>query len=443
VAAEGIRADRSMQREPLPLPASEPPLAHRGAGATPALRLLVITSLVPTRRRPDFGIFNARDMRLLSRLGVDVRVVVPRLWLPGPLRRLSRFPELCDPDVILPDGVRARLAWYLHPPGRAFAALEWRAKLPSARRVAARWHAAEPCDVLLGTDMTADAVVAVHLGAALGLPAATLAIGSDVMLRPQRHAGLETLLADTLARSDLPLAVSEAMCGMLAATNACRRPPLVFYRGRESPPPPTPAERAALRAALGIGANDCVGVYVGRLTDEKGMPELAVAIRPLLTTRPALRLLLVGAGPHEAAWRELAGNTGGHGRIMLAGLVPPEAVRPHLAVADFMVFPSRSEGLPQAVIEAMDCGLPVVGTRVGGIPEAVVDGVNGLLVPPRDAAALGAALTRMIDDQELRTRCAAASLVRARTVFAPERSSRTLIAALRSLVTAPPAGTPP
>jgi teichuronic acid biosynthesis glycosyltransferase TuaC len=423
------------ERASLPPPGGEPPAAP--------LRLLVISGLVPTPARPDFGVFNARQMSLLVRLGVDVRIVVPRLWLPGPFRRLARFPQLGDAAVLLPPGVRGRLAWYLHPPGGALVRFEGRAKLPSARRVAGRWHAREPFDVVLGVDMTADAVVAAHVGRALDLPVANLAIGSDVMTRPARHPGLGPLLADTLALTDQPLAVSEAICGVLAATGACRRPPLPIYLGRESPPPPTAEERAALRRSLGIAPGDRVGVFVGGLSDDKGMPELAAAAESLLASRPVLRLLLVGAGPHDARWRELARRSGRPDRVVLPGRVPPEEVRRHLGAADFMVFPSRSEGLPQAVLEAMDCGLPVVGTRVGGIPEAVIDGDTGLLVPPRDAAALEAAMTRMIDDDGLRARCAAASLARARSVFDSDRNARQLLAALRGIVRARTAGTPP
>lgn len=400
----------------------------------PPLRLLVVTSLLPTRDRPDFGVFNTRQVRVLAGLGVDVRLVVPRLWLPGPLRRLARFPQLCDSDLLLPEAVRAKLAWYLHPPGAVCARFEGSSKFPAARRIAADWHRREPVDVVLGIDMTADAVVAVRLGEALGVPVATLAIGSDVTVRPARNPSLRTRLARTIARVDLPLAVSEATCRALADAGACRRPPLAIYLGRDRPPPSTLERRAEARRSLGIGPDDRVGVFVGRLTDEKGMPEFAEAARPLLESRPGLRLILVGEGPHEATWRAIARGLDRPDRIVLPGRVAPGDVHPHLVAADFLVFPSRSEGLPQAVVEAMDHSLPVVGTAVGGIPEAVVDGVNGLLVPAGDAAALGAAMARMIDDDGFRAACAEASLARAVSLFDAVANGRKMVAALRSIV---------
>lgn len=404
------------------------------ARGDPTLRLLVVTSLVPTRQRPDFGIFNHRQMALLARLGVDVRVVVPRLWLPGKLRGWTRFPALCDPDPVLPAGVRGRLAWFLHPPGRALARFEWLSRYPAVRIAATRWHAREPFDVVLGIDMTADAVAAVRMARTLGVPVATLAIGSDVMLRPHRCPGLPALLSKTLAATDLPLGVSRSVCGALSATGACRRPPLAVVLGREPMSPAEAGERIDRRRALGIDPSHRVAVYVGGLTEDKGMADLLAAVRPMLESHPGLRLCLVGEGPYEAAWRELAGSIGDPARIRLTGRVAPGEVRGHLAAADFMVFPSRSEGLPQAVLEAMECGLPVVGTRVGGIPEAVEDGTNGLLVPPADPAALAAAIDRMIADPAFLGRCAVASLARAAALFDSERNAVKLVEALRSIV---------
>jgi glycosyltransferase involved in cell wall biosynthesis len=92
--------------------------------------------------------------------------------------------------------------------------------------------------------------------------------------------------------------------------------------------------------------------------------------------------------------------------------------------------------MPQAVLEAMNCGLPVVATHVGGVPEAVVDGETGVLVPPRDVDALRLAIERMITDAPFRLTAGGRGLERARQRFDPERNAETFADALRSLVPA-------
>ncbi len=401
----------------------------------------MVSSLVPTQSRPDTGVFAARQALLLSEQGVEVRVVVPRLYLPRGLRKHSPWPELSEPELLLPPPIAARRAWYFRLPGPRFTRFEGHAKALPVSWVARRWHHERPVDVVLGIDFTADAVAAVHAASALRVPVANLAIGSDVMSRPDMYPGVSKLLANTLARTDLPLGVSEATCRALLQAGPCRRPPLCIYLGRVSAAPADASARARVRTELGLAPGDVVAVFVGRLTDEKGMPELIAAIEPLMTLRPQLRLLAVGEGTHNAALQAVAARVGRPEAVVLPGRVPPSQVSRYLVAADFMVFPSRSEGLPQAVLEAMDQGLPVVATKIGGLPEAVLDGQTGLLVPARDAPALGAAMQRMIDDAAFRTTAAAHSLERARTVFDSQRNAKKLADALRELVSAGRPGT--
>jgi glycosyltransferase involved in cell wall biosynthesis len=151
--------------------------------------------------------------------------------------------------------------------------------------------------------------------------------------------------------------------------------------------------RAAGRAALGIGPDEVWLVFVGRLTSEKGAD---VLLRALAAPVGAQGLLVVGDGADRARLEALA----------LATSVPvrfcgyQDDVSPLLAMADVFVQPSRSEGLPFAALEAMAHGLPVVASRVGGLPGAV-DGA-GVLVPPDDPPALQAALRSVCLDAATR-----------------------------------------
>ena len=148
---------------------------------------------------------------------------------------------------------------------------------------------------------------------------------------------------------------------------------------------------------------------VARLAPQKGID---VAIRALAGWEGTL--VVLGEGPERARLEALAGELGV--RALFPGHLPDVAAV--LRRADVLVHPARWEGFGLAVLEAMLCGLPVVATRVSSIPEIVVDGETGLLVPPDDPPALGAALQRVLADPR---GLGAAGRERARTEFSVER----------------------
>jgi glycosyltransferase involved in cell wall biosynthesis len=131
-------------------------------------------------------------------------------------------------------------------------------------------------------------------------------------------------------------------------------------------------------------------VFVGRLTPEKDIATLIEAMVIAIRREPRFRLTVAGAGPCAAELAALAKVRGLEGHVRFVG--DTSDVPALLATASLFVLPSRTEGMPLTVIEAMACGLPVVATRVGGTPEVVVDGETGLLVAAGDAPALATAM---------------------------------------------------
>jgi glycosyltransferase involved in cell wall biosynthesis len=118
---------------------------------------------------------------------------------------------------------------------------------------------------------------------------------------------------------------------------------------------------------------------------------LLEAFVELAKLRPRLRLAIVGQGPLKETLARRAAAAGVEGRVMLPGRCDAAGIAQWMRAADVFCLPSYSEGCPNVVVEALACGRPIVGTKVGGIPELVKDGC-GLLVPPRDVAALRGAL---------------------------------------------------
>ena len=164
---------------------------------------------------------------------------------------------------------------------------------------------------------------------------------------------------------------------------APRTPVHVISNGIPLGPLPTPAERAAAREALRLRADVPVVAFVGRLSVEKAPEVLLRAVRGTAT-----RILVAGEGP----LREALAAEADPDQVRFLGFLSD--VRPVLAAADVLVLPSRTEGLPMAVLEAMAAGLPVVASAVGSLPEVLGDGA-GLLVPPGDVPALRVALERL------------------------------------------------
>jgi glycosyltransferase involved in cell wall biosynthesis len=166
--------------------------------------------------------------------------------------------------------------------------------------------------------------------------------------------------------------------------------------------PPLPAPRADLRKGLGIPEGAPVIGALTVLRPEKALDVLVEATALLGTQFPDLRVLIAGTGPEEERLRRLVAERGLERTVLLVGF------RPHvadvLAALDVVIHASDREGSPLAVLESMAAGKAIVATRVGGIPALLEDEEHALLVPPRDAPVLAAAVARVLRDETLRQR---------------------------------------
>jgi glycosyltransferase involved in cell wall biosynthesis len=157
-------------------------------------------------------------------------------------------------------------------------------------------------------------------------------------------------------------------------------------------------------------------LYLGVVKEAKGVYDLLRAWPAVLAAHPQARLVLAGSGELDAA-RALARELGVADSLELPGWTTGEAKAGLLKRATVFILPSHFEALPMAVLEAMGAGLPVVATRVGGIPDAIDDGRDGVLVEPRDEPAVAAALTALLADPARRTALASAARRRAEEAF--------------------------
>lgn len=154
-------------------------------------------------------------------------------------------------------------------------------------------------------------------------------------------------------------------------------------------------------------------LFVGRLVERKGVAELIEAVRRL-DPSVGVKLEVIGDGPERPKLEALVHESGLDDRVAVRGRVPAAELQAAYERADAFVLPSildsrsDTEGLGVVLLEAMSYGVPVIGSNIGGIPDIIVDGESGLLVPPGDPGALAAALRRLADDRDLRTTLGAA-----------------------------------
>ncbi|MFH1036332.1 MAG: glycosyltransferase [Pseudomonadota bacterium] len=357
--------------------------APPGGPAWPGLGVLALTSLYPNPYRPDLAAFNRQQLTALSRLcHLD-------LIAPIPMGQALAWPPR-HPAPLPPEPFTVRRPWFWYMPGikrswhgRAFLRSVWPALKRQARVSRPR--------VLLATWLFPDAWAGLMASRRLGLPLVVKLHGSDLnSLRadPDRL----PFLRQTLCQAQAVVAVSPSLAQAAAELGA---PPerLHLVPNGVDQELFRPADRATARRELGLPLGVPLLLYVGWLVPVKG-PE--VALKALALTPGAHHLVLVGDGAQRQALQALSRELGLAGRVTWAGTQPHASVARYLAAADALVLPSRSEGEPNAVLEALAAGRPVVASAVGGVPGLVAEGLQGALVPPGDAPALAAAFDRVL-----------------------------------------------
>lgn len=364
--------------------------------SSPRLRVLVVTRCFPNQAEPLACAFARQQLGCLARLA-DVEVRAPVPYLPG----VSILGERTRPGRLLRVPRRDRIegipvghprALYAPGAGRVpgLAALNLpltlAALLPEVRSLGGRF------DVVLGTFLYPDGVAAAVMARLLGLPYVLKAHGTDLDV-VARWPSVRPMIRASLRRARFALGVSRSMVEALAALGAHERAALLpngvdhtLFR---------PRDRARSRRALGLPETGKIVLFVGDLVRDKGAGELCDA---WATVRRAsaepVHLVMVGAGPMTSRIGVFAREIGqpDRGRLILAGTCPLTTVAANLGACDLLALPSHHEGTPNVVLEALASARPVIGSRVGGIPDTVPEGSAGLLVMPRDVDDLRRAL---------------------------------------------------
>jgi glycosyltransferase involved in cell wall biosynthesis len=352
------------------------------------MRLLFVSNLFPNSAEPVRGVFNAQQVAALSKL-LEVTVVAPTAQaLPDQTR----------------DGVRVIRPKFFHAPLLSRPLNGWlfaRAIEPVMRR--------ERFDMVLASWAYPDAYGVMLVAEKLKFPFATEVLGSDVNVFFENPTRKRQILR-ALRASRVVFAKSRALQTRLAAEGI---ESVIHYNGIDR----TrfhPLDRSEVCRKLGLDVRRRRVLYVGNLVPVKGPTVLARAAQQL----PETDVIFIGSGTEKMC----------AGRCV--GARPHDEIPLWMNACDVLCLPSLSEGMPNVVLEAMACGLPVVASRVGGVPEVVREGVNGLLTPAGDSASLAAALR-----QALKLRWDVVAIRESVAAFDWGRNAAEMVGALKECMT--------
>ena len=348
-------------------------------------------------------------------------VVVSGIWPPDVGGPASHAPALADALVEAGHTVEVVTTADLAPDTQPYP-VHWVARdrpaplrhLAVAREVR---RAAQGADRVYATTMVRRAA----LGAALGRRPLVVKLVADEAYERERRAGrfagtLEEFQAERrglrlrFLRATRTAALRRARCIVVPsaylrqiATGWGLDPSRVDVVPNPAPELPEHPTRDEARATLGIDGF-ALGV-AGRLTAQKALGDTLEALARV----PDVALLVLGDGPERAKLERRAGELGLADRVRFLGAGTRDDVIALFRAVDAALLTSAWENLPHTLLEALATGTPVIATAVGGIPEVVRDGENGLLVPPRDIAAIASAIDRLVHDDALRASLAAAA----------------------------------
>jgi glycosyltransferase involved in cell wall biosynthesis len=258
--------------------------------------------------------------------------------------------------------------------------------------------------------------VLMRLARGLGLGIVTTFHGAEVNVQLQ-HPATRDAVKTMIRLSDRVTVVSKALLDRVVAVVPEARESLTLIHNtvptsfaRAAGDPSSTRAKAERRWDI---------LAVGRLIHLKGGDVLLDALVEVVRALPQTRMAFAGAGDLDAEWRERTVRLGLSGRVDFLGNLPRETLADVYRQSRILAIPSRSEGLPLVLLEAQWMGIPAVASAVGGLPEAIVDGENGLLVPAEDPGSLAHALIRVLSDGPLYERLRENALRIAAERFSP------------------------
>jgi glycosyltransferase involved in cell wall biosynthesis len=348
------------------------------------MRVLILTNLFPSPWQPHRATFNRQQFAALAKMH-DVRVIAPVAWTD----RWKSRDDSASERILLREGMTVEYPTYLYPP-KVLRSWHGRFFLRSVRPTFERAVEQFQPDVVLASWAYPDGWAAVELARGANLPVVAKVHGSDVLLLDQCSARRAPTAA-ALARADAVVAVSRQLVSGVQQLGVDSNRIHLVYNGID-----TSLFRAGARdeakSALNLSRDPMV-LFIGNLAPVKGLETLIKACAILRSRGVRFTCCMIGQGALRQSLSNQIAATGLEQIVRLLGPRPLEELPRWYQAASVFVLPSRSEGIPNVILEALACGTPVVASRVGGIPEILSE---SSMVPSGDGRAFAEAIEQVI-----------------------------------------------
>ena len=353
-------------------------------------RVLVLASTFPSSIQPIHGVFVKERVKAVAALGeFDLRVMSPTPWFP-PLKMFKRwYPPSQIPASETVDGLQVTRPRYLLLPkiGGYYHTqlMKW-----GIGRSVARLREEFPFDLIDAHFVYPDGVVGAMLGELYNVPVVMTARGEDMIRFPELPV-IGNAIRWGLKRASQLVGLSEELAQKMIENGADPARVRVISNGVDTAKfRPVPRDEARQRMGLPLDRKIIIGV--GYLLERKGFHLAVEALRTVRERHPDAMLVIVGGvsrwgQDYSAEIHEAIRRTGMADHVRLVGARPPEELYLWYSTADLFTILSSREGSPNAPLEALACGIPIVATPIGSIPQLLTNTTLGLMLPERSAEA--------------------------------------------------------
>jgi teichuronic acid biosynthesis glycosyltransferase TuaC len=348
------------------------------------MKVTFLVTAYPTTGNSVAGIFHKTLAEALVRRGLELEVIAPVPWVPPGLSAFSRRwrQYASTPQLSMTGGIPVRRPRYLHWPR----ADKW--GWPHRGFVHSLKSLSNQADLIHAHFAYPSGLAAATLSRSRQVPFVLTLHGSDVNVQPFSNRFARRRFVEAVNQASAVLAVSESLAEK--TRDLAGRRPIVLPIGIDLRRFSQILHKNAARQLLGLPEGRRIVLFVGSLVRSKGLQELLAAL--MVLQRDQVSGLIIGDGPMSSAVRVSENAT-------YLGPLSPSQVLMYLAAADVLVLTSYAEGMPTVLVEAGAAGLPVVATRVGGVPE-LLDKERGLLIPPRSVEAIISGLRYVFENRE-------------------------------------------